>query len=262
MANRRMFSLKIIDTDLFLDMSISARLLYYDLSMRADDDGFVASPKKIQRMVGASDDDLKILIAKQFIIPFDSGICVIKHWRVHNYIQKDRYNPTFYKLEMSMLQHNNGTYKLVDTQCIQDVSKEYPQVKLELDKSKDRLDNNISKDICSSSKLQSIINKWNSLGISQIKIIQGNRLKLLKSRMKEFGEKSILEAIDNVNKSSFLQGQNSKGWTITFDWFIKPNNFIKVLEENYSDKGGSDGYRQHNKKNEDAVQFDFSEYEG
>ncbi|WP_291543846.1 phage replication initiation protein [Clostridium sp. Maddingley MBC34-26] len=107
-----MFSLKIIDTDLFLDMPMSARLLYYDLAMRADDDGFVSSPKKIQRMVGASDDDFKLLLAKQFIIPFESGVCVIKHWRIHNYIRPDRYTETIYKDEKYQLTEENGQYDL------------------------------------------------------------------------------------------------------------------------------------------------------
>ena len=84
-----MFSLKVIDTDAFLDMPISSRLLYYELSIRADDDGFISSPKKITRMVGCSEDDLKMLIMKQFIIPFTSGVCVIRDWRIHNYIQKE-----------------------------------------------------------------------------------------------------------------------------------------------------------------------------
>ena len=125
-----MFNLKILDTDLFLDMSISARLLYYDLSMRADDDGFVASPKKIQRMIGASDDDLKVLIGKQFIIPFEKGICVIKHWKIHNYIQKDRYTPTFYKTEMAQLIENDGSYEVMDTECVQNGRVLLPQVRL------------------------------------------------------------------------------------------------------------------------------------
>jgi len=126
-----MFSLKIIDTDMFLDMPISARLLYYDLSMRADDDGFVGSPKKIQRMIGCSDDDMKLLIAKKFIIPFDTGVCVIRHWRIHNYIQPDRYTPTIYRYEKSMiLQDENKSYDLSDTRCIQNVSNLDTQVRL------------------------------------------------------------------------------------------------------------------------------------
>ena len=96
MAERRMFAKTIIDSDAFLDMPITARLLYYDLGMRADDDGFVNSPKKIMRITGASQDDMSILIAKKYIIPFDNGIVVIKHWRIHNYIRKDTYTESTY----------------------------------------------------------------------------------------------------------------------------------------------------------------------
>ena len=103
MAERRMFAKTIIDSDAFLDMPITARLLYYDLGMRADDDGFVNSPKKIMRMIGASQDDINILIAKKFIIPFDNGVVVIKHWRIHNYIRKDTYNETTYKEQKALL---------------------------------------------------------------------------------------------------------------------------------------------------------------
>ena len=83
MAERRMFAKTIIDSDAFLDMPVTARLLYYDLAMRADDDGFVNSPKKIMRMIGASQDDLSILCLRKFLIPFDNGVVVIKHWRIH-----------------------------------------------------------------------------------------------------------------------------------------------------------------------------------
>ena len=96
MAERRMFAKTIIDSDAFLDMPITARLLYYDLGMRADDDGFVNAPKKIMRITGASQDDMSILIAKKYIIPFENGIVVIKHWRIHNYIRKDTYTETAY----------------------------------------------------------------------------------------------------------------------------------------------------------------------
>lgn len=115
MAERRMFAKSIIDSDAFLDMPITARLLYYDLAMRADDDGFVNSPKKIMRVVGAAQDDLKLLAAKKFIIPFDNGIVVIKHWRIHNYIRKDTYTETNYKDQKAMLTlDENKAYKFVD----------------------------------------------------------------------------------------------------------------------------------------------------
>ena len=111
MAEKRMFTMKIIDSDAFLDMPLSSQALYFHLNMRADDDGFVNNPKKIQRMVGASDDDLKLLIAKRFILAYESGVIVIKHWRMHNTLRKDRYTPTQYTEEMeSLLIKDNGAY--------------------------------------------------------------------------------------------------------------------------------------------------------
>ena len=122
-----MFAKTIIDSDTFIDMPLSTQALYFHLSMRADDDGFINNPKKIMRMIGASEDDYKLLCAKRFIIPFDSGIVVIKHWRMHNYIQKDRYKPTVYTEEKASLElKENGAY----TECIQDVYKLDTQVRL------------------------------------------------------------------------------------------------------------------------------------
>lgn len=127
MAERRMFAKTIIDSDTFIDMPLSSQALYFHLSMRADDDGFINNPKKIMRMIGASEDDYKLLCVKRFIIPFDSGIVVIKHWRMHNYIQKDRYKPTVYIEEKASLElKENGAY----TECIQDVYKMDTQVRL------------------------------------------------------------------------------------------------------------------------------------
>lgn len=124
MAERRMFTKRITESDSFLDMPSSTQMLYFHFSMNADDDGFVNNPKKIQKMCGASDDDFKLLIAKSFIILFDSGIIVIKHWKMHNYIQADRYRPTDYVEEKSMLGiKSNKAYTLyvskMDTECIQ-----------------------------------------------------------------------------------------------------------------------------------------------
>lgn len=98
-----MFAKQIVDSDAFLDMPLSAQALYFHLAMRADDDGFINNPKKIQRMIGGSDDDLRLLILKRFILTFDSGVIVIKHWRIHNYIRSDRHKETLYRDEMSEL---------------------------------------------------------------------------------------------------------------------------------------------------------------
>ena len=106
-----MFAKTIIDSDAFLDMSPGARLLYYDLAMRADDDGFINAPKKIMRIIGATQDELSELINSKFIIAFDSGVVVVKHWKINNYIRKDLYHETKYKEEKSSLQiDENGAY--------------------------------------------------------------------------------------------------------------------------------------------------------
>lgn len=136
MAKRRMFSLDVVDTDVFLDLPASSQSLYFHLGMRADDDGFVSSPKRIAAMVNASGDDLKLLIAKGFIIPFESGVCVIRDWKVNNYIQSDRYAPSIYIEEKQHLScEKNGRYSYSDTPCIQNVSKADTQVRV----GKDRL---------------------------------------------------------------------------------------------------------------------------
>lgn len=115
MAERRMFAKTIIDSDAFLDMPLSAQALYFHLSMRADDDGFINKPKSIMRTCGCKDDDIKILFAKKFVIPFESGIVVIKHWKIHNYIRKDAYVETKYKEEKALLTlDENSAYRLDD----------------------------------------------------------------------------------------------------------------------------------------------------
>ena len=135
MAERRMFAKTIVLSDAFLDMPLSARCLYFTLGMLADDDGFVNSPKSIMRQAGASTDDLNLLMAKRFILAFDSGVIVIKHWRIHNYIQKDRYKESKYIEEKAALAiDQNGAY----TECIQDVSTLDTQVRL--GKDRDRLE--------------------------------------------------------------------------------------------------------------------------
>ena len=119
MAERRMFTDKITESDVFLDMPLSTQALYFHFCMNADDDGFVKNPKRIQRMLGASDDDCKLLMIKRFVLPFESGVIVIKHWRMHNLLRKDRYKPTEYIEEKSMLKiKENGAYTFDEEQGI------------------------------------------------------------------------------------------------------------------------------------------------
>lgn len=243
MAERRMFAKTIIDSDAFLDMSVTAQLLYFHLSMRADDDGFVNKPKSIMRMIGASQGDAEMLVNKKFIIPFESGVVVIKHWKIHNYIAKDRYKETTYKDEKAtlMLDENNAY-----TTCIQPVYGMDTQDRLGKDRiGKDRLDSTVSKDTVSRTEVQpkflKIIESWNSLtcyGIKGIQTITPNtkRYEWLNARLKQYGEDNVLLAIEKIRQSDFLKGDNKKGWVITFDWFVKPNNFPKVLEGNYDNR--------------------------
>lgn len=148
MAERRMFSKTIVDSDAFLDMPLSTQALYFHLSMRADDDGFLNNAKKIQKIIGASDDDLKLLIIKRFVIAFDDGIIVVKHWRMNNYLRKDRYTPTVYQEEFKMLGiKDNGAYTLLDTAGIPDGDQcvtRLPQVSI----GKDSIDKDSINTIC------------------------------------------------------------------------------------------------------------------
>jgi hypothetical protein len=140
MAQRRMFSKDIVRSDSFLDMPLSSQLLYFHLGMEADDDGFVDNTKMVSRMVGTGDDDIKILLSKRFLLSVDSGLIVIKHWKINNYIQADRYKATKYIEAKNMLKtKDNRAY----TECIQTVSKLDAQTRLgKTSKDKKRLDKN------------------------------------------------------------------------------------------------------------------------
>lgn len=140
MAQRRMLSKTIIDTDAFMNMPLSTQCLYFHLALRADDDGFVSSPKMLQRMLNTAPDDLNVLVAKKFIIMFESGVLVIKHWNIHNYIQSDRYQPTSHLKEKStLLLKDNGSYSLTSGQPIRVGYNMEAQVRLgKVSKGKDR----------------------------------------------------------------------------------------------------------------------------
>ncbi len=158
MVERRMFAKTIIDSDAFLDMPLSSQSLYFHLSMRADDDGFINNPKKIQRMVGCGDDDLKLLMAKRFILVFDSGVIVIKHWKIHNYIRNDRYKPTLYqdeKAELTDKDNKSYTFKNEGIEAfeplgIPDDNQAVYQMDTQVRLGKDRL-GKVNKDILSDS---------------------------------------------------------------------------------------------------------------
>lgn len=139
MAKKRMFSIDIVGSDAFLDLPYSAQCLYFQLGMRADDDGFVGNPKTIQRIAGTKANDLELLVKKRFLLQFPSGVVVIKHWKINNQIQKDRYTPTVYTEEyQSLYIKDNKAYTETDANRIQDVSKMDTQISID----KNRLDKN------------------------------------------------------------------------------------------------------------------------
>lgn len=264
MAERRMFAKSIIDTDAFLELPLSAQALYFHLSMRADDEGFVSKPKSIQRLIRASDDDFKLLIAKRYILAFDTGVIVIKHWKIHNYIRGDRIQKTNYRDERErLIIQDNGAYTeangdktipiqsriLENTECLSSdgqMSGKCPSsVSIGKDSiGKDSIDLTIINDSSSDSKSdlkQKVIEMWNELsafGIPPVKrITEGStRNTQLNARLKQYSLDDFRSAINEIKQSSFLKGQNKSSWIITFDWFIKPSNFQKVLEGNYNDK--------------------------
>ena len=218
MAERRMFTKKITESDAFLDMPSSTQMLYFHFSMNADDDGFVNNPKKIQKMCGASDDDFKLLIAKSFIILFDSGIIVIKHWKMHNYIQADRYRPTDYVEEKSMLGiKSNKAYTLdvskMDTECIQNgyIGKDSIG-KVSIDK------NSIDKD----SKGESV--RW-----EKSKRFYPPTL----DEVKQYCE----ERKNNIDPMAFIDFYSSKGWMIgknrMKDWKAAVRTWERKRKEKY-----------------------------
>lgn len=232
MAERRMFAKTIIDSDAFLDMPLSAQALYFHLSMRADDDGFINNPKKIQRMVGASDDDCKLLIMKRFIITFESGVIVIKHWKIHNYIQKDRYKPTIYKEEKALLvEKENKAYTenimpYIHDVYITDTQDRLGEVRTEKGKDRGRVDYEHIKDM------------YNDICISfpRLTVLSDKRKAAIKARMKTFTTEQFVEMFTKAEASSFLKGANNRNWQANFDWLIKDSNFAKVLDGNYDDK--------------------------
>lgn len=197
MADKRMFSKSIVLSDAFLDMPATSRCLYFTLNMVADDDGFVDAPKAIMRQCGAQEDDLKILFAKSFVIPFDSGIIVIKHWRINNYLRNDRYKETKYLAEKSELTiTENGSYtkeakpKLIEREPKNDlevVEKKYLELYSKLYESR-----------CVQTE-KPIIN-WSA------------SRKLTKTMIEKYGLENVLKVVENAYTDNFCI---SKGFVLT-----------------------------------------------
>lgn len=243
MAERRMFTQKIVDSDAFLDMPLSSQALYFHLNMRADDDGFVNNPKKIQRMIGASEDDLKLLIAKRFILGFENGVIVIKHWRMHNLLRKDRYNPTQYQEQMARLQlKENGSY----TENVEIPMVEAPEENVattwQPNDNQMATQDRIGKDSIDKVRIDydGIMDAYNSLcpSLPSIKSLSEARKKAIKARLNSYTIEDIYKAFRKAEASDFLKGKNDRNWQANFDWIIKDANMAKILDGNYDNRAG------------------------
>ena len=252
MAEKRMFAKTIVLSDAFLDMPMSARCLYFTLGMLADDDGFVSSPKGIMRQCGASVDDLNILIAKRYVLTFDSGIIVIKHWRINNYLRQDRYTPTTYVEEKDSLTLDaKGAYiesaenrPGIPVGIPPGIPREEKSREEEVRKDKDRLDQErevgtlSDESVCRPEDVRRVFDAWQSLGIQKLRKIPDsttNAGKMLRARIKDYGIGSVLEAVEIVRASDFLMGK-VKDFQITFDWFVRPNNFLNIVNGKYDNR--------------------------
>ncbi len=234
MAQRRMFSKKVTDTDTFLDMPLSTQALYFHLNMHADDDGFIDNTKTIQRMIGSSDDDRKLLVAKQFLLPFENGLVVIKDWRVHNYIQGDRYHKTQYINEKSQLVvEENNMY----TKRVQDVSNMDTQVRLGKDRlGKDRKDILSGSDEPDHVPYKEIVDYLNQKANTKYRSSGSKTKSLIKARINEgFSLDDFKTVIE----------KKAKEWSgTTMEKYLRPETLFGTKFEGYLNEKQSANQRQ------------------
>lgn len=236
MAERRMFAKAIVLSDAFLDMPLSARCLYFTLGMFADDDGFVGSPKGIMRQCGASQDDMLALIQKRFVLAFESGVIVIKHWRINNYLRNDRYTSTTYLEEKATLEldeKNAYTEKNgfgIPSMGIPSIGK----VSIEKDSiGKDRLGEDRTEE--SEETSDDVLEQYTLLcpSFPKVRKLTDKRKKQVRALLKTFTLEEIKEGFRKAEESSFLKGDNDRKWKADFDFLTNQNNLTKVLEGKY-----------------------------
>lgn len=252
MANKRMFTMKIVDSDAFLEMPLSTQCLYFHLNMRADDDGFVDKAKRIMRLIGASEDDLKILIAKRFVLEFESGLIVIKHWRMHNTLSKQRYHETTYIDEKRTLKiKENMSYSLDEGTPIDDTHliEMFDGKSIELNHKTGRrtsgeqvenadLDLDIDLDIDKDLKEKEIYKEKEKATKAKTHLYGNYRhVKLTdeeaKRLVKEFGKTFTEEMITAVDEYCELHGKTYKNYNLAI------RTFIRNRQKNGQDKSPS-----------------------
>lgn len=225
MAEKRMFSNKLIDTDLFLELPISSQNLYFHLGMRADDDGFVDKPKTIMKVVGAKEDDLKILIMKRFIIPFDNGLIVIRHWRLNNYLRSDRYNETKYLEEKSMLSiKKNGEYELKNDVGIPSGLPNTINLNLNTNNSLDNTINLVENKEINNKERKELKTTKKKYGKYQRILLSNDEFEKL---CEEFGKEYIEMVIERIDE--YVEENNNKNKYKNFNLVIR-----KAIRDNWS----------------------------
>ena len=240
MGNRRMFSIRIVGSTRFLKMPISSQNLYFHLGMRADDDGVVeAFP--VMQMIGANEDDLRILVGKEFVTVLNEDwVTFINDWTEHNTIKTDRYKSSIYK---NLLLEIKPDAKVKNIVCLQDASKMSPKCLQDDSLSKDKL----SKDKLSKDKdyidYQQIADMYNNTCVSfpRLTKLSEKRKKAIKARLKMYTIEDFKKLFEMAESSSFLKGQNSRNWSANFDWLTTDTNMAKVLDGNYVDKEKQEG---------------------
>lgn len=237
MAEKRMFSKQIIDSDAFLEMPLSTQALYFHLSMRADDDGFLNNAKKVMKIIGANQNDYDLLVAKSFIIQFSDGICVIKHWRINNYLRKDRYTETIYQEEKAMLtMQPNGRYSLKDS--IREMD-DFPVGIPLVDRSdtQNRIEKNREEknSIYSAEKLhdeQSLDDFFESIWkLYPIKKGKGQVSTSRKKALQKIGYDQIGRCVDRFLKDMSGSGRDRKYWMHGSTFFN--SGYVDYLDENW-----------------------------
>lgn len=237
MAQKRMFTMKIVDSDAFLDMPLSTQCLYFHLNMRADDDGFIGNPKKIMRMIGASEDDLKILLAKRFLLIFEDSVVVVKHWWMHNTLAKDRYHETSYTDEKALLKiKENKAYTLgPEGQEIKPIENDVKMLTERKQNVNSDLDLDLDKDIDSEEDLKSVCYSGSVQKINTSKNDFQQFLRDSFSMINAHNEQKKNTIGISASFSSYMQKEGKVYLEILrdieiADLYIALNNYIKVTE--------------------------------
>ena len=252
MARKRMFTKNVVESDAFLSMPLSTQALYFHLNMKADDDGFVGNPKGIQRLIGAAEDDLKLLIVKHFLIPLDHGVVVIKHWRMHNTIRWDRYTPTVFQEEAQEVYiKQNQSYTVNKNKAVASLSTSLnkngnPDIGLDIDID---ISNDISKHLQNKNGNQNKKAETTDELCDKVRDLYNTICKSFQpiERMTKKRRQAILERFENgsslntfrdlftkaASAEYFMSLQEREGWKPTFDWLIQEEHMNAVLEGKY-----------------------------